>query len=391
MKKIAITGVRIIDGRGFSAIEKGTILINDTKIEAVSSLEAVQIPGDYDIIKLENHTVLPTLIDGHVHVTREPGKLDHIGHIKNNLQAVSKLQNYLKWGIGTVANAASSADSIPLRELVKNGTLQGCSDILLSGTITATGGHVRGRNADGPWEVRKAVREMVMDGLDHIKTCASGGFQWEHEKLEYEDYTPIELQALAEEAHARGKRVHVHAHAQPGLRNAVNAGCDVILHGAHIDDEALEAIGEKGLWYMPTLYITSEFVWKGRKNLPQFMTERMERACPIHREGVAKAYKMGLKIITGTDGFTPDAMMIELDELVNCGISPLDAITAATGKTADALGILSETGTLEAGKKADILCVKGNPLDDISILKNFESIAMVMKAGKIVQRLNGGI
>ncbi|OGV53250.1 MAG: hypothetical protein A2017_06185 [Lentisphaerae bacterium GWF2_44_16] len=384
MNKTAITGVRIIDGINSSIIEKGTILINDGKIEAVSPMEKMPIPETYNIIKMENHTVLPALIDGHVHVTGEPGRLDHIGHIKANLVAVRKLQNYLAWGVGTVANAASSADSIPLRELVKNGTLQGCADILLSGTVTATGGHVRGRSADGPWEVRKAVREMVMAGLDHIKTCASGGFQWEHEKLEYEDYTPIELQALVEEAHARGKRVHVHAHAQPGLRNAVNAGADLILHGAHIDDEALEAIGEKGLWYMPTLYITSELVWKENKNLPQFMARKMERAWPLHREGVAKAYKMGLKIVAGTDGFGPDAMMIEMNEMVRCGISPMDAIMIATGKTADALGILHETGTLEAGKKADILCIKGNPLDDMGILKKFESIAMVMKAGKII-------
>jgi imidazolonepropionase-like amidohydrolase len=383
MKKTAITGARIIDGKGASPIEKGTILICDTKIEAVGSIETIHIPEDCEIMKLENHTVLPALIDGHVHVTGEPGPMDHMGHIKGNLSAVCKLQKYLKWGIGTVAHAASSADYVPVRDYIKSGMLEGCSDLLLSGAVTATGGHVRGRSADGPWEVRKAVREMVRDGLDYIKTCASGGFQWEHEKLDYEDYTLIELQALVGEAHARGKRVHVHAHAQPGLRNAINAGCDVILHGVHIDDEALEAIGEKGLWYMPTLHITSEIVWKDRKKWPQFITERMERACPVHRQGVAKAYKMGLKIITGTDGLAPDAIMNELSEMVCCGFTPLDTITAATGKTADALGILGETGTLEPGKRADILCVKGNPLDNICVLKSFESIKMVMKAGKI--------
>lgn len=384
MEKTAITGVRIIDGKGSAPVEKGTVIINGTVIETFGSAGDVRIPERSRVIRMDGHTVMPALIDGHVHVSGEPGNIDHMGHIRANLAAVGKLQHYLRWGIGTVAHAAGSADYVPLRDLIRGGELRACSDLLVSGAVTATGGHVRGRSADGPWEVRRAVREMVRDGLDFIKTCASGGFQWKHEELNYEDYTPIELLSLVEEAHSRGKRVHVHAHAQPGLRNAIDAGCDVILHGAHIDDEALEAIGEKGLWYMPTLHITSEAAWKGNTTWPRFITERMERAFPIHRQGVAKAYKMGLKIITGTDGCSPDAIMNELNELVHCGVTPLDAITMATGRTAEALGIIHRTGTLETGKSADILCVNGNPLSDISILKSFGSIKMVVKEGSIL-------
>ena len=197
-------------------------------------------------------------------------------------------------------------------------------------------------------------------------------------------FTFPDLLALVEEAHARGKRVHVHAHAQPGLRNAIRAGCDVILHGAHIDDEALDGIGENGLWYMPTLYITSEAARKDSHAWPAHIRQRMERAHPIHREGVAKAYAMGLKIITGTDGISPDAMMTEVNELVNCGITPLDALTMATGRTAEALGIQDEVGTLAPGKRADILCVAGNPLKDIGILTSADSIAFVIKNGQVV-------
>lgn len=384
MAKIAITEARIIDGKGSPPIAEGTLLIDDAKIEAVGLVGNVPIPEGYEIFKLKGHTVMPALIDGHVHVTGEPGRLDHLGHVKSSLRAVCKLRKYLKWGIGTVAHAAGSVESAVLRDAIRDGSLWDCSDLLVSGAVAATGGHVRARSADGPWEVRKAVREMVRDGLDFIKTCASGGFQWEHEALEYEDYTLAELQAIVEESHARGKRVHVHAHAQPGLGHAIAAGCDVILHGAHIDDAALEAIGEKGLWYMPTLHITSEVIWKDHKKWPAFMTRKMERACPVHRQGVAKAYKMGLKIAAGTDGQGPESLMNELSELVRCGFTPLDAIAAATGKTADALGILGETGTLEPGKRADVLCVNGDPLADIAILKTFETIKMVLKAGRIV-------
>jgi imidazolonepropionase-like amidohydrolase len=222
---------------------------------------------------------------------------------------------------------------------------------------------------------------MIAAGADHIKTCASGGFQWEHEKLTHEDYTLEELQALVGQAHSRDKRVHVHAHAQPGLGNAIEAGCDVILHGALIDDAALEGIAAKGLWYMPTLHITSEKAREG-KNWPAHMTERMKAAHPIHCAGVAKAHEMGIKIATGTDG-GPGSIMNELCLLVDCGLSPMDALVAATRSTADVLGILHRTGTLEAGKRADLLVVNGDPIRDIAILSSKDSIFLVMKNGVI--------
>ncbi len=222
---------------------------------------------------------------------------------------------------------------------------------------------------------------MIAAGADHIKTCASGGFQYEHEKLTHEDYTLEELCALVDLAHGRDKRVHVHAHAQPGLGNAIEAGCDVILHGALIDEAALEGIAEKGLWYMPTLHITSEVIWGGNR-LPAHMTERMKAAHPIHCAGVAKAHEMGIKIAVGTDG-GPGSIMNEMRLLVGCGLSPMDAVVAATGGTADALGILDKTGTIEVGKKADLLVVNGDPIQDITILSSQDSIFLVMKDGAI--------
>jgi len=381
MARIALTNGRIFDGTGGPRLECGTILVRGSSLETVGSAGEVTVPEDYKIIDVQNHTVLPGLLDGHMHVSSEPGRLDHLGHVRENLKAAAKLHECLRWGTCTVAHAAGSPESVILRDLIDQGHLPACSRLLVGTAVCATGGHVRGRSADGPWEIRKAVREMVMAGADHIKTCASGGFQWEHEQLSDEDYTPEELQALVDEAHARGKRVHVHAHAQPGLQNAIEAGCDVILHGAHIDDAALEGIAEKGLWYMPTLYITSEPVWSNA-NWPAFMTERMKAAHPVHRAGVAKAHEMGIKIAAGTDG-GPGSVMNELCELVDCGVSPTDAIVIATRNTADALGILDKTGTLEPGKRADLVVIKGDPIQDISILTSQDSVALVVKEGKI--------
>jgi len=344
MGKIALTNARIIDGTGCSPVENGVVIIDGTMLEAVGPAESVIVPEGCRKIDIKGNTLLPSLIDGHMHVSGEPGRLDHMGHVKSNLSAAGMLQECLQWGTGTVAHAAGSPENVVLSGLIESGRIRGCSNLLVSGAVTPTCGHVRGRSADGPWEIRKAVREMIAAGVDFIKTCASGGFQWEHEKLTHEDYTPEELKVLVEQSHSREKRVHVHAHAQPGLGNAISAGCDVILHGVLIDDAALEGIAERKLWYMPTLHVTSEKFW-GRPGIPAYMSERMKETNPFHREGVRKAFKMGIRIAVGTDG-VPGSVMNELYELTGCGLTPMDAIAAATSATADALDILERTGTL---------------------------------------------
>lgn len=381
--KIALTNARIVDGRGGPPLESGTIVVDGPLLAQIGPTGEVAVPGDCRTIDVRGKTVLPALIDGHMHVSGEPGRLDHLGHVRANLEAVGKLRACLAWGTATVAHAAGSPESVVLRDVIRSGHLPDCSDLIVGAAVTATCGHLRGHAADGPWEVRKAVRHMIGAGADFIKTCASGGFQWEHEKLSDQDYTVEELRALADEAHARGRRVHVHAHAQPGLHNAIEAGCDVILHGAHIDEAALEGIAAKDLWYMPTLHITSEAARAG-KNWPAYMTERMKAAHPIHRAGVAKAHEMGIRIATGTDG-GPGSIMNELRLLVGCGLSPIEAVTAATRNTADALDILDATGTLEPGKRADLIVVNGDPLADIAILSAQDSLALVMEAGAIVR------
>ena len=381
MRRIALTNARVIDGTGRPALDHATVLIEGSVLAAVGPMTEVLCPEECKVIDLQGKTVLPALMDGHMHVTGEPGRLDHLGHVQTNLQAVGVLQECLRWGTRTVAHEAGSTESVLLRDLIRAGRLRGCSDLVVGAAVTPTCGHVRGRSADGPWEIRKVVREMIASGADHIKTCASGGFQWEHEKLTHEDYSPEELHALVDQAHSREKRVHVHAHAQPGLCNAIEAGCDVILHGALIDDAALDGIAAKGLWYMPTLHITSEKAREG-KGWPAHLTERMKAAHPVHCAGVRKAHEMGIKIVAGTDG-GPGSIMNELCLLVDCGLSPMEALVAATRSTADALGILDKAGTLEAGKTADLLVVNGDPLRHIAALASPDSIHLVMKDGVI--------
>ena len=381
MKHIALVNGRVVDGTRRPAFDRATVLFEDSVIVAVGPTTDISLPEDCRGIDIQGKTVLPGLMDGHMHVTGMPGLLDATANLEAQLRASEILRECLLWGTTTVGHAGGCVENLVLRDMIDRGTLKRRARLVVSGVVTATGGHVRGEGADGPWEIRRLVRRMALAGMDFYKTCATGGFQWAHEGLGAPDYSLEELQALVTEAHMRGRRVHVHAHAQPGIQNAIEADCDVILHGANIDSSALKDIAARELIYMPTLYITSEHVW-GSGSLPEHMTSRMKAAWKPHREGVAQARELGITIAAGTDGRPrPGAIMRELCELVSCGFTPQEAIVAATRNTAVALGVGNRLGTLEPGKLADCIVIDGDPLADISVLTSRESIAMVIKQG----------
>jgi imidazolonepropionase-like amidohydrolase len=385
---LALINGRLFDGRNNPETSPATVLVEGAVLTAVGPTADVSLPEACRVIDLEGRTLLPGLMDGHMHVTGMPGLMDETANLEAQLRASEILRECLRWGTTTVGHAGGCQENLVLRDMIDKGTLKGRARLLVSGVVTATGGHVKGAGADGPWEIRKMVRQMAVAGMDFFKTCATGGFQWAHEGLGTPDYSLEELQALVEEAHMRGRRVHVHAHAQPGIQNAIEAGCDVILHGANIDSAALRGIASRGLIYMPTLYITSEHIW-GSGNRPEHMTSRMKAAYKPHREGVVQARELGIPIATGTDGEPrPGALVHELCELVGCGFTPQEAIVAATRNTAEALGVGNRLGALEPGKLADCIVIEGDPLADISVLTSQESIVMVIKEGRVeVDRL----
>lgn len=384
MKKTALTNAKLFDGTGAALIDQAVLVFDGTQIEIAGAADSAKLPENCDIIDIGGRTVIPGLMDGHMHVTGMPALMNATDNIRNQLKASEVLRECLQWGTTTIGHAGGCPENIVLREMIDKGQLKGRSRLLVSGVVTATGGHVRGEGADGPWEVRKLVRKLAQAGMDFFKTCATGGFQWAHEGLGSPNYSLDELEALVEEAHMRSRTVHVHAHAQPGIQNAIDAGCDVILHGANIDEIALQGISDKGLIYMPTLYITSEHIWGEGNRLPEHMSSRMKEACKPHRNGAARAHELGISIAAGTDGPPrPGAIMHELQELVECGLTPEEAVIAATRNTARSLGIADKLGTLEPGKLADCIVLDGNPFEDISILTSKETIAMVIKEGRI--------
>ena len=381
MKKQAIIGSTIIDGTGSDPLRNGTILIEDGKIVEVGNADQIKLRPDVERIDAIGKFTMPGIIDSHVHVTPNQDVPSDIRiNLRVGFNAISLLRQSLGAGVTTVVSIGGGPPSVELTNAINEGYVDRCANQITAGVVNASGGHVRGRHADGPWEIRKAVRELASAGCTMIKTAATAGFQWEHERVHWPDYTEEELTALVDEARMRDMPVAAHAHGHEGLKYAVNAKVHMIHHGALIDDEGLETINRADLYFVPTLFTTS--IGRVAKVEQPWTKERMEAAYPIHREGVSKAHKMGTKIALGTDGGAGDAM-IELSEFVDCGLSPMDAIVAGTRNTADALSILDRVGTVENGKDADLLIIGRNPLDDINVLQNQENIELVMTRGKV--------
>ena len=381
MKKQAIIGSTIINGTGSEPLRNGTILIQEGKIVEVGKADQIKLGPDVERIDATRKFTMPGIIDSHVHVTPNQDVPDDVRiNLRVGFNSISLLRQSLGAGVTTVVSIGGGPPSVELTNAINEGYVDRCANQITAGVVNASGGHVRGRHADGPWEIRKAVRELASAGCTMIKTAATAGFQWEHERVHWPDYTEEELTALVDEARMRDMPVAAHAHGHEGLKYAVNARVHMIHHGALIDDEGLEAINKADLYFVPTLFTTS--IGRVAKVEQPWTKERMEAAYPIHREGVSKAHKMGTKIALGTDGGAGDAM-IELSEFVDCGLSPMDAIVAGTRNTADALSILDRVGTIESGKDADLLIIGKNPLNDINVLQNQENIDLVMTHGKV--------
>ena len=381
MKKQAIIGSTIINGTGSEPVRNGIILIQDGKILEVGKADQINLLSDVERIDATGKFTMPGIIDSHVHVTPNQDVPNDIRiNLRVGFNSISLLRQSLGAGVTTVVSIGGGPPSVELTNAINEGYVDRCANQITAGVVNASGGHVRGRHADGPWEIRKAVRELASAGCTMIKTAATAGFQWEHERVHWPDYTEEELTALVDEARMRDMPVAAHAHGHEGLKYAVNARVHMIHHGALIDEEGLEAINKADLYFVPTLFTTS--IGRVAKVEQPWTKERMEAAYPIHREGVSKAHKMGTKIALGTDGGAGDAM-IELSEFVDCGLSPMDAIVAGTRNTADALSILDRVGTIESGKDADLLIIGKNPLNDINVLQNQENIDLVMTHGKV--------
>jgi imidazolonepropionase-like amidohydrolase len=391
---------RIIDGKG-GEIQQGFVAVKGNRINAVGSAQDSPRPAADKVIDLQGQTLLPGIIDSHVHLSLSGDPDPMISVMRDNdftiaYKAGRNAYQTLLAGITTVRDIGSPKDiGIHLRNAVNAGIVPG-PRILSSGkSICMTGGHgwPMSREADGETEVRKAVREQLKSGADVIKLMSTGGVLTPGVEAGAPQFTIEELKAGVEEAHKGGRKVCSHVQGTVGIKNALKAGIDSIEHGIFIDEETIALFLEYKAYLVPTLSAPHFILKNGLSSgIPAYAIEKTERVAEAHFASAKMAFQRGVAIVMGTDAGTPfnlhGANMKELELLCGIGLSPMESIISATTTAARLLG-MEEVGAVEVGKLADLIVVNGNPLDDITILQQQERILAIMKDGTFYKKQIG--
>lgn len=407
---VALSGAKaetiVLKAAAMVDVEQGTIIadpqiiIVDGLIQSVNS-PANEIDTDVRIIDLGTKTILPGLVDMHVHLTGKATDQGYrrlaISHERAAITGVLNARKTLMAGITTARNVgAPSYADVALRDAINEGDVPGPRLFVSGPSIGITGGHCSDNNllpeeygivgegvADGPWAARTKVRRHIKYGVDLIKTCSTGGVLSKGTQVGAPQYTVEELTALTEEAHSHGRKVASHAHGAAGIINALKAGVDTIEHASFISDEGIAMAKRQGTYLSMDIYNTEYILSEGEKAgfLEESLAkERMTGA--TQRESFRRAHEAGVKMVMGTDaGVYPHGdNMKQLSRMVRFGMTPTQALQAATLNAADALGQKGKFGNIAPGMSADIIAVSGNPLDDITVL---ESVTFVMKEGRV--------
>ncbi|MDY6944313.1 MAG: amidohydrolase family protein [Pseudomonadota bacterium] len=400
---VVLKAAYLFDARSGQLTNGGAILVEGDRIK---SLGAQAAPAEARVIDLGDATLLPGFIDAHTHITSEMQK-DFYKGFHTDMYRFATEQSYyaavyakrtLEAGFTTIRNVgAGEFVDVGLRNAINSDVAEGPTILTAVHSIGSTGGHcdqgpfppdrmeprgVIDGVCNGADECRAAVRYQLKWGADVIKICSSGGVLSEADPVDVPQLTPDELNAIVSETHAWKRKVAAHAHGDLAARQAVEAGVDSIEHGSFLSDETLKLMKAKGTYLVPTrlaVYWVNQMV----ANYPPAIADKARATLHEHEKMFRSAVKMGVPIAFGTDsGVSPHGMNAkEFALLVDIGMQPSAALISGTREAAKLLGIGNDVGTLEAGKFADIVAVKGNVLNNIAAT---EKPVFVMKHGKVV-------
>jgi imidazolonepropionase-like amidohydrolase len=409
---IVLKAARMFDGKSKVLVPNGVVIVQGNKIVDVGSNLAA--PNDAQVIDFGDATICPGFMDGHTHLTmdfsgdyntRRLHELD-LNVSEQAIKATTYARATVEAGFTTVRDLGSRVVAsrefvdIALRNSINKGVIVGPRMLVATKGIGATGGHfdptsgfrdfLFGREpdytdgiADGPEEIRKAVRFEVKNGADVIKAAVSGGVLSLADEVDTPQLTPVEIAALVDESHRLRKKVAVHCHGDQAARDAIAAGVDSIEHGSFMKSDTLAQMKSKGTYLTPTL-MASEWIMGKLGNYPSALQEKAKAAYNARTEMFRNAVKIGIKISFGTDAavFPHGQNAKEFKLMTDLGMSPIEALRSATATTADLFGIAQKVGTLEKGKLADIIAMPGDPTADITAT---EHVSFVMKEGKIIR------
>jgi imidazolonepropionase-like amidohydrolase len=413
---IVLKAARLFDGKSNALVQNSVVIVQGDKI--VDAGSNLPIPSGAQVIDLGDATLCPGFMDAHTHLTADFSgnynehrlqELD-MNVSEQAIRATAFARATVEAGFTTVRDlgsrfvASREFVDVALRNSINTGVIVGPRMLVATKGIGATGGHfdptsgfrdfLFGREPDytdgianGPDEIRKAVRFEVKNGADVIKAAVSGGVLSLVDEVDTPQLTPAEMAALVDESHRLRKKVAVHCHGDQAAREAIEAGVDSIEHGSFMKPETLAAMKKKRTFLTPTLMAT-EWIMGKIDNYPPALQAKAKAAAAARSEMFRNAVKMGIKISFGTDAavYPHGQNAKEFKLMVDLGMTPIDALKSATANDAELLGIGQKVGTLEKGKFADIIAMPGDPTSDITAT---EHVSFVMKEGKIIRRGTG--
>jgi imidazolonepropionase-like amidohydrolase len=373
-------------------MEDGAVVVEEGRI--VSVMPAEDLPADTEVVNLGDATLLPGLIDAHVHLvwsaSAEPHALvESESRALTALRCANNADLHLRAGVTTVRDVGSTDGlAIEVGRAVELGVLPGPRVVAAGRAIAMTGGHgwFLGREADGPDAVRRAAREEMKAGAGCVKLMASGGVYGHAEEPGSPQLTTEEMGAAVQEAHKAGRKVAAHAYSPEAINNALEAGVDSIEHGSFVDRATAERMRERGTYLVPTLSVYRAMSDRGPElGAPDYIQRKTAEVLEASREAFRLARQIGVPMAAGTDcgapGHPHGTLPEELRLMVEAGATPLEALRCGTSAAADLLGLAGEVGTLEPGKKADLLAVGGDPLRDVGALRD---VRLVLRDGSRV-------